>query len=126
MSFDEFNEIVDLLDQAAEAKHEGNWIEDDLSPESDENGEDMMSEKELEAAAREIFDELKNSRSDRVSIKKFKAWDAIKVGLSLLFLLSLLSALSLLCYCSYDDDDGDEDTNRAASHCLSLFIYSTL
>lgn len=78
MTFDEFNEIVDLLDQAAEAKHEGHWTDE----EEEEEEEDMMSEAELEAAAREIFDELKNSKTNKVSIKKFKAWEAIKDAIS--------------------------------------------
>ena len=48
--------------------------------EDDEDDEDYeeASPEELEAMAREMFDELKNPKTDKVTVKKLKNWDGIK------------------------------------------------
>ena len=51
-----------------------------LADEEEEDDEDYEepSPEELEAMAREMFDELKNPKTEKVTVKKLKNWDGIK------------------------------------------------
>lgn len=109
LSFDEFKQLVELLDQVADAamgaSSEDTSIEskalpgsaakkagsaaaakvsqaidededDDMVYEVDEEGE--PTPEQLEAFAREIFDELKSAKSNKVTVKAFKAWEGVQ------------------------------------------------
>jgi Ca2+-binding EF-hand superfamily protein len=117
LTFDEFQQLVGLLDQVADAalgataedssglkgqpssssssssvpakakgkgkgkqqaQEEDEDEEDDTVFEMDEDDLDEPTPEELEAFAKEIFDELKSAKTNKVTIKAFKAWEGVK------------------------------------------------
>lgn len=108
LSFDEFKQLVQLLDEAADAAMGADDEDDEaalvpvpvksaarpnsaarvaatLDDDDDEDGEvlsqdegDEPTEEELEQFAREIYDELKSAKSGRVTVKAFRAWEGVQ------------------------------------------------
>jgi hypothetical protein len=66
LTFDQFWQLVTLLEDASEAASASNG---DISDESE------PSDAELEQMAQETFDELKSKKTGKVSVKAFKKWE---------------------------------------------------
>ena len=91
MSFEQFKELLRMVDEAAAAfvdVNAGEEVgeedvdsmdeddEDDEDEEDDEDDGEDLSPEELEAMAQELFDELKG-KNGKVTIKVLKAWEGI-------------------------------------------------
>ena len=76
LSFDQFWQLVNLLEEASDAaadKVAASMGDDDV-----DDSELDSSPEELEKAAKEIFDDLKNPKTNTVNAKKLKNWAGIK------------------------------------------------
>jgi hypothetical protein len=71
LSFDQFWQLVNLLEDASDA------AADRVSDLGDDSELDASPE-ELEQMARSIFDDLKNPKTNTVTTKKLKNWEGIK------------------------------------------------
>jgi Ca2+-binding EF-hand superfamily protein len=86
MTFDQFWQLVNLLEEASDAskpmpvpsKITAEDVSESLGDDGDDDEELDPTDEELEAMAREIFDELKNSKTNKVTVKKFKAWEGVR------------------------------------------------
>ena len=98
MNFEQFYELVILLDETAEGNIDN---DDDVLDDDEEDGDDdddddeEPSEEEIEEMAKEIFNELKSPKTGKVTVKKFKAWDGVKV-LTLTLMIWLLILMLII------------------------------
>ena len=79
MNFEQFYELVILLDETAEGNIDNDDADVDDDEEEDDEEEEEPTEEEIEEMAKEIFNELKSPKTGKVTVKKFKAWDGVKV-----------------------------------------------
>ena len=75
LSFDQFWQLVNLLEDASDAAADkvASGMKDDV-----DDSELEPSPEELDDMAREIFDDLKNPKTNTVTAKKLKNWEGIK------------------------------------------------
>jgi len=84
MNFEQFYELVILLDETAEGNIDNDnddevLDDDEEDDDDDDDDDDEPTEEEIEEMAKEIFNELKSPKTGKVTVKKFKAWDGVKV-----------------------------------------------
>lgn len=77
ISFEQFSQIIQLIERA---KSTGG--EDEEGDDDDEDDFDALSDEEIEEMRKEVFEELKSKKTDRVSIDKFMKWESIQDAIS--------------------------------------------
>eukprot|EP01036_Dinobryon_divergens_P029673 gene29673-38802_t len=81
ISFNQFWELVKVIDQAAEisSNEKGDQGNDNDDDDDDEEGdEEEPTEEEIEQMTKEIFDSLKSKKTGKVATNTFKKWESIR------------------------------------------------